>query len=356
MQISKFQALGRAAAPLPARRVLIVTDAWTPQVNGVVRTLEMTGRELSAMGHSVRFATPENETTLPLPTYPEIRLALYPRRGLVQELDRYAPDAVHIATEGTMGLAARRLCMEKGWPFTTAFHTRFPEYVHARVSFIPESAVFAALRAFHAPARATMVSTPTLKRELEHNGFSHVKLWPRGVDVERFKPAGKDGLERMGLNLPSPIFLYVGRIAVEKNVEAFVSLDLPGTKIVVGEGPQRAELQARYPNVRFLGSRTGDELVRLYDAADVFVFPSRTDTFGLVLLEALACGVPIAAFPVAGPIDAVTDPRAGILDDDLRAACLKALTLSPRAARAYALRHSWRASAECFLENLAPRH
>ncbi len=343
------------ASPQVVRRILIVTDTWAPQVNGVVRTLEMTGRELSKLGHVVRFATPENEVTLPLPTYPEIRLALHPRRGLAQEFERFEPDAVHIATEGPMGLAARRLCLEKGLKFTTAFHTRFPEYVNARFPFVPESAVFAALRAFHAPAQATMVSTPSLQQEFARHGFGKLGLWPRGVDVERFKPGRKHGMVGMGLAHPRPLFLYVGRLAVEKNVKAFLELDLPGSKVVVGEGPQRAELQSRYPNAHYLGSRTGEELAQIYDAADVLVFPSRTDTYGLVLLEALACGVPVAAFPVAGPKDVITAPEVGALDEDLGRACHRALGLSPLAARLFALQHSWQGSTTRFLENLALR-
>jgi glycosyltransferase involved in cell wall biosynthesis len=336
-------------------RILIVTDAWTPQVNGVVRTIMATGRELEAMGHAVRFTTPEKQTTLPLPTYPEIRLALYPRSQIVSDFDSFRPDAVHIATEGTMGFAARRLCLERDIPFTTAFHTRFPDYVHARFSFIPESLVFAALKSFHAPARATMVSTPTLKAELERHGFRNVVSWSRGVDTELFHPGPGDGFDKLGLSLPRPIFLSVGRIAVEKNVEAFLSLDLPGSKVVIGEGPQKAELAARYPEAHFLGQRSGEELAALYRSSDVFVFPSRTDTFGLVMLEALASGVPVAAFPVPGPLDVVGGTPAGVLSEDLRAACMKALEIPRASARRFALTRSWRASTEQFLGNLALR-
>jgi glycosyltransferase involved in cell wall biosynthesis len=336
-------------------KILIVTDAWQPQVNGVVRTLEMTGRELGQLGHEVRFATPEHHTTVPLPTYPEIRLAVFPRAGLVRQIDEFGPDAIHIATEGTMGWFARGICVERALPFSTAYHTRFPDYVHARFPLIPESAVFGALRSFHAPARSTMVSTPSLQRELAGHGFTNLKLWARGVDVERFKPAARDGFARLGLDLPRPIFLYVGRVAVEKNVEAFLALDLPGTKVVVGDGPQRAELAARFPAVHFLGRKVGDELAVLYDAGDVFVFPSRTDTYGLVLLEALAAGLPIAAYPVAGPADVVDGAAVAVLDDDLGRACLDALKLDRAAARAFALNRSWRASAEQFVGNLALR-
>jgi glycosyltransferase involved in cell wall biosynthesis len=353
MDVETIASPRRQAAPGTGQRIMIVTDAWTPQVNGVVRTIRATGEELRALGHEVHFATPENHTTLPLPTYPEIRLALYPGSTLAQEIDAFAPNAIHIATEGTMGLSARRICLARGIPFTTAFHTRFPEYVNARFPFIPESMVFAALRSFHAAARATMVSTLRLKEELEGHGFNNLVLWTRGVDTEHFKPGPLDGFEAIGLDVPRPVFLYVGRVAVEKNVEGFLALDLPGSKIVVGEGPQREELEARFPDAHFLGARTGDELAALYRSADVFVFPSKTDTFGLVLLEALASGVPVAAFPVPGPLDVVGDAPIAALDADLQAACLKALNIPREAARAYALTRSWRVSTEQFFGNLA---
>jgi glycosyltransferase involved in cell wall biosynthesis len=336
-------------------KILVVTDAWRPQVNGVVRTLEMTGRELTAMGHEVRFATPEHHTTMPLPTYPEIRLAVFPRATLVREIADFAPDAVHIATEGTMGWFARRICLERELPFSTSFHTRYPDYVHARFPFIPESAVLGALRSFHGRARVTMVSTASLQRELAGHGFGNLKLWSRGVDLERFKPAERNSLPELGVALPRPVFLYVGRVAVEKNVEAFLALDLPGSKLVIGDGPQRAELAARFPTAHFLGRKEGDELARFYAASDVFVFPSRTDTYGLVLLEALASGLPIAAYPVAGPIDVVGTAPVAALDEDLGQACRKALAMDRSAARAFAGSRSWRASAEQFVENLALR-
>jgi glycosyltransferase involved in cell wall biosynthesis len=344
-------------AKLPRGRglkILIVTDAWTPQVNGVVRTLESLGRELKVMGHQVRFVTPENQTTLPLPTYPEIRLALFPRQTIQRAMEEFAPDAIHIATEGTMGLSARAICLERGYRFTTAFHTRFPDYVHARFPFIPESAVYSALKTFHAPAAATMVSTGSLKRELEAQGFGNVVLWSRGVDVDLFKPGSGLGPEAPGDGFPRPLFLYVGRLAVEKNVDAFLSLDLPGTKLVVGEGPQRAELGARFREAHFLGQKTGEELARLYAASDVFVFPSRTDTFGLVLLEALACGTPVAAYPVQGPLDVLGEAEIAVLDGDLGDACLQALSVPRAACRSFVMAKSWRAASEQFLGNLAP--
>jgi glycosyltransferase involved in cell wall biosynthesis len=336
-------------------KILIVTDAWAPQVNGVVRTLEMTRRELTALGHDVRFSTPEHHTTMPLPTYPEIRLALFPRGTLLRDIESFAPDAIHIATEGTMGWFARAICVARGLPFSTSFHTRYPDYVHARFPFIPERAVFGALRSFHAPARATMVSTSSLKRELSGHGFGNLCLWSRGVDLERFRPMAGDGFAALGLDPPRPIFLYVGRVAVEKNVEAFLSLALPGSKVVIGDGPQRAELAARFRSALFLGRQTGDALARLYAASDVFVFPSRTDTYGLVLLEALASGLPIAAYPVAGPIDVVGGAPVAALDEDLGQACRKALRIDRQAPRAFAQNCSWRASAEQFLQNLALR-
>ena len=334
-------------------KILIVTDAWTPQVNGVVRTLETLGSELVAMGHSVRYATPENHTTLPLPTYPEIRLALFPRQTIMRAIDEFKPDAIHIATEGTIGYSARAICLERGLGFTTSFHTRFPDYVHARFPFIPESAVYGALKAFHAPATAIMVSTLSLKSELETHGFSKVVLWSRGVDVERFRPDAKHEGANVAASATPPIFLYVGRLAVEKNVDAFLALDLPGTKVVVGEGPQRAELETRFPGALFLGQKVGAELASLYAASDVFVFPSRTDTFGLVLLEALACGTPVAAYPVQGPLDVLGDADIAVLDEDLRSACLEAHAIPRERCRAFALARSWRASTMEFLDNLA---
>jgi len=332
-------------------KILIVTDAWTPQVNGVVRTLQTVGRELTALGHEVRYATPGDHTTLPLPTYPEIRLALFPRQRLAALLDTFQPDAIHIATEATMGFSARAICLERGLPFTTSFHTRFPEYIHMRFPFVPESAVYGALKAFHAPAAATMVATQSLQRELQGHGFKNMRLWPRGVDADQFHPGSRDGYEGMGVK--RPIFLYVGRVAVEKNIEAFLALDLPGTKVVIGEGPERASLEARYPAVRFLGQKSGDELGRLYASSDVFVFPSRTDTFGIVLLEALASGVPVATYPVQAPLEVLGESGVARFDEDLRAAALAALSIPREACRAFALKRSWRASVREFLGNLA---
>lgn len=338
-------------------KILIVTDAWAPQVNGVVRTLEITAKDLSALGHTVRMVTPLGRRTFPMPTYPEIRLALFQKRALTREIADFAPDAVHIATEGSLGLAARKICRKHGIAFTTAFHTRFAEYVHARFRFVPESLVWRWLRRFHAPATAVMVATQTLKDELAGHGFRRLRLWSRGVDTERFRPLP----ERLPYD--GPIWLYVGRVAVEKNIEAFLALDLPGTKVVVGDGPAKAALARKYPGVKFLGALTGEALVKTYAGSDVFVFPSRTDTFGLVLLEALACGLTVAAYPVEGPRDVVGPMVPGadavaVLDEDLKKACLTALALKEgpqgsAAPRAFAESRSWRACTLQFLRNLA---
>ncbi len=332
-------------------KVMIVTDAWSPQVNGVVRTLEMLGQELRALGHEVRYVTPEGRTTVPLPTYSEIRLSLFAQRTLEEEIREFAPDAIHIATEGTLGIGARKICLQYDIPFTTSFHTRFPEYVAARFPFIREEAVYRFLRWFHGPATAMMVATPALKRELESHGFKNLKIWSRGVDTDLFRP-----LPGHHLPYPGPVWLYVGRIAVEKNIEAFLKLDLPGTKVVVGDGPARPSLTRTYPQVKFLGPRTGEALVEAYAGSDVFVFPSKTDTFGLVVLEALACGTPVAAYPVQGPIDVIGDAPVGVLNEDLATACREALKISRDAARAFAVGHNWHSCTGQFLSNIAIDH
>jgi glycosyltransferase involved in cell wall biosynthesis len=335
-------------------KILIVTDAWRPQVNGVVRTMEVLGRDLAALGHTVRYATPEGRICIGLPTYPEIRLALFPRGLLEKEIRAFAPDAVHIATEGTLGHAARAICLKHGIEFSTSFHTRFPDYVKARAPWVPEEWVWRWLRWFHGPATSMMVATDRLKREMAAHGFRNLRIWSRGVDVDQFHP-----MPGARLPFPGPIFLYVGRVAVEKNIEAFLKLDLPGTKVVVGDGPARAALEAQYPAVRFLGPRSGAALTEAYAGSDVFVFPSRTDTFGLVLLEALACGIPVAAYPVQGPADVVGPEIPGAakvaaLDEDLGQACLRALALrqAGEAPRAFALERSWRACTLQFLRNI----
>lgn len=330
-------------------KIMIVTDAWEPQVNGVVRTLKNTRAELEAMGHQVEYLTPLEFTTVPCPTYPDIRLSLMPGRRVRELLDRFNPDALHLATEGPLGIAARRWAVKRGHPFTTAYHTRFPEYVHARTR-IPLAWTYGYLRWFHGLSQAILAPTPVVKRDLEKWGFANVRVWSRGVDHQIFHPR-----EVNRLQTKPPIFLYVGRVAVEKNIEAFLELDLPGSKWVAGEGPALERLQRRFPDVNYLGVLNQQELAEVYCSADVFVFPSKTDTFGLVLLEALACGLPVAAYPVTGPLDVIGDSKAGALHDDLRTACLNALELKREDAVAHAQRFSWRSATEQFVSYLHPR-
>jgi glycosyltransferase involved in cell wall biosynthesis len=344
----------RPTAEARPLRIAIITDAWWPQVNGVVRTLTETRRELSAAGHDVLMITPEQFRTIPCPTYPEIRLSIAAGGAVARLLDEFKPEAVHIATEGPLGWTARRYCVKRDVPFTTAYHTRFPEYVRARFG-VPLSWPYAVLRRFHAPAARVMVPTPTVRDDLEAWGFRNVVLWSRGVDIDTFNPQPAGDNPRDFLKERRPIFLYVGRVAVEKNVEAFLALDLPGTKWVVGEGPALPALKRRYgDDVYWAGVLTQRDLARFYAAADVFVFPSRTDTFGLVLLEAMACGLPVAAYPVTGPLDVIGDSRAGALDEDLRSACLRALAIPRAVARAHAERFSWAACARQFADHLRP--
>jgi glycosyltransferase involved in cell wall biosynthesis len=329
-------------------RILIVTDAWEPQVNGVVRTLKSTRRELQAMGHTVEMLTPLEFRTVPCPTYPEIRLSLFARRRVARRIREFGPQALHIATEGPLGLSARAFAVRNRLPFTTAYHTRFPEYVQARFR-IPLSWTYRFLRWFHGPSHAIMAPTPVVVRDLQQWGFEQVVLWSRGVDLDVFQFVRSNRLKTQ-----PPIFLYVGRVAVEKNVEAFCELDLPGSKWVVGEGPAMPAIRAKYPGVSYLGVLDQQELAEVYAAADVFVFPSRTDTFGLVLLEAMACGLPVAAYPVTGPLDVIGDSGAGALQEDLRTACLEALKIERAAARKHAERFSWRAATEQFERHLHP--
>jgi glycosyltransferase involved in cell wall biosynthesis len=327
-------------------RILIATDAWQPQVNGVVRTLTMMSAAARSLGAEIEFLTPRSFRTVPLPGYRDLRLAL-PRPSVIASLiDQARPDNIHIATEGPIGFAVRRYCRRRGIPFTTSFHTRFPDYVSARLP-IPEAWVWRALRWFHGASSAVMAATPALAAELRARGFRNVVLWPRGVDATLFHPRDAD------LCLPRPVFLSVGRLAVEKNLEAFLVLDLPGTKLVVGEGPARAALERAYPKVVFLGAQHGEALAQAYAAADVFVFPSLTDTYGLVMLEALASGTPVAAFPVSGPRDVIGDAPVGVLDRDLRKACLAALEISPQDCLAFAATQTWEASARMFIDNIA---
>jgi glycosyltransferase involved in cell wall biosynthesis len=328
-------------------RILIATDAWHPQVNGVVRTLTSLARSASALGAEVQFLTPDGFASLGVPTYPGLRIALPNRREIARRIEAAAPEAIHIATEGPIGWAVRAYCRRRNLAFTTSYTTRFPEYIAVR-SIIPAAVSYAVLRHFHAAAAMTMVATASLRQELAAKGFRRLGSWTRGVDTDLFRP--DDVAE---LDLPRPVFMTMGRVAVEKNIEAFLALDLPGSKVVIGDGPQKAELARRYPKVRFLGEKTGQDLTAHLAAADVFVFPSRTDTFGVVQLEALACGTPVAAFPVTGPLDVIADHPVGALDTDLRSACIRALGVSRETCRSFALERSWENSARQFIGNLS---
>ena len=329
-------------------RLLLVTDAWFPQVNGVVRTLSTVRERLQALGHEVEVLSPERYKNVPCPTYPEIRLALCTPGMVGDRIAGYGPDAVHIATEGPLGWCARWWLKRRGIPFSTSFHTMFPQYLQMRFN-LPESWTFSLLRLFHGAATTTMYSTPTLRDMLAANGFANLVGWVRGVDTELFHPG-----DAAPLDFPRPIQMYVGRMAVEKTLEDFLSLETPGTKVMVGDGPQRAELEAKYPQAQFVGSKYGDELVAHYRAADVFVFPSRTDTLGLVMLEAMACGIPVAGFPVLWPKDVVGASAAGALNDDLAVAIDQAIGTDPKICRARALEHSWDQSTSEFHANLIP--
>lgn len=330
-------------------RILIISDAWHPQVNGVVRTLTKTVEGLLKRGLIVEVVGPSEFRRIPCPTYPEIELAILPYRALVKRIEAFAPDAIHIATEGPLGLAARRYCQRNGLAFTTAYHTKFPEYVEERAK-LPLSWSYAFMRWFHGGSSAVMVATKSLAESLEARGFRNMRTWSRGVDTERFRPRDKSLLD-----LPRPIHLYAGRVVVDKNIEAFLKLDLPGTKLVVGIGPQLEEYRARYPEAVFAGYLENGALASYFAASDVFVFPSLTDTFGLVLLEALASGIPVAAYPVTGPLDVVgPHPEVGCLHEDLGEAIKGALGKSPEACRALALQYSWDACTDQFLANLTP--
>lgn len=330
-------------------RILIITDAWEPQVNGVVRTIKSTRRELVKLGHTVDILTPLAFKTIPCPTYPDIQLSIFPGSKVVKHIEAYDPHAIHIATEGPLGLAARAWALKNNFPFTTAYHTRFPEYVHARLR-IPLKWTYRYLKWFHGPAKAIMAPTHVVKQDLTGAGFSNVVLWSRGVELDIFKP---HKTQRLGTR--PPIFLYVGRVAVEKNIEAFLDLDLPGSKWVAGEGPALAALRTQYPKVNFMGVLNQHELAEVYSSADVFVFPSKTDTFGLVLLEAMACGLPVAAYPVTGPLDVIGNAPAGVLNHDLRQACLDALALKREDAVTHAQKYSWATATKQFIDNLHPR-
>jgi glycosyltransferase involved in cell wall biosynthesis len=329
-------------------RFALISDAWRPQVNGVARTLAALHQGLTAAGHEAVPLTPDLFRTVPCPTDSEIRLAVAPRARLTRLLESLGPDAIHIATEGPLGLAARRYCVKHNLHFTTAYHTKYPEYLWARFG-VPRLCTYAVLRRFHCRSSAVMVATETVRAELTTRGFRQLALWTRGVDTTMFRPGCVPAID-----LPHPVFLFVGRVAAEKSLPIFLELDLPGSKLVVGDGHLLPDLRRRYPKVHFVGRQEGDALVRHYAAADVFVLPSRTETFGLVLLEALACGVPIAAFPVPGPLDIIGDSGAGVLNWDLRAAAIAALRIQSDVCRSHALRFAWQTSVEQFLSHVVP--
>lgn len=331
-------------------KIMIVTDAWEPQINGIVRSIRQTAGELKKMGHKIDILNPQEFRTIACPSYPEIRLSLFPYRKVQQRIESARPDAIHIATEGPLGLAARRYCLHHRLPFSTAYHSRFPEYIQLRYG-IPRALSYAWLRWFHNAADAVLLPTRSMIDEFKSRGFRNLALWSRGVDLETFKPNSSPCTRTA-----RPIFVYVGRLAVEKNIEAFLDLNLPGSKWICGDGPAAAQLKQTYdaPNVRWLGVLDQQELANVYNAADVFVFPSKTDTFGLVLLEALACGCPVAAYPVAGPLDVVGQDGPAALRADLHDACIAALEINRESARQFAERHSWRAATLQFYANLFP--
>ncbi len=327
-------------------RLVLVTDAWHPQVNGVVNCLDQVSRILRSWGDQVTILAPDRFRTVPCPTYPEIRLSLARPGEVGRILAESGAEFLHIATEGPLGHLARRYALSRRRGFTTSYHTKFPEYVAARIP-VPVSWGYAYMRRFHNAGLACLVSTPSVQAELAARGLRNLMRWSRGVDSELFRP--RPGAD---LGLPRPVFLYVGRVAVEKNLEAFLSLDLPGSKVVVGDGPARAALARAYPDAHFLGVLRGEPLASAYSAADVFVFPSLTDVFGNVILEALASGVPVAAFPVSGPKDIVTDPTLGVLDHDLRRAALAALDLPRGTTAPFARRFTWEECAKLFRDSI----
>ncbi len=342
-------------------KILLVTDAWEPQMNGVVRTLTKTVSNLRSAGHDVEVISPsDGYWTMPLPTYPDIRLAPFARKDVGRRIVSFGPEAIHIATEGPLGLAARSLCLKWGMPFTTSYHTKFPEYIKARFPFVPLAWPYKYVRDFHNSGGRVMVTTPSMVTFLKARGFKHLAPWARGVDTTLFNPdkcfSNTPSLEDVYKDLPRPVFINVGRVAVEKNIEAFLNLDLPGTKVIIGDGPQRAALEKKYSKVKFLGSKFGEDLARHFADADVFVFPSKTDTFGLVIIEAMATGTPVAAYPVTGPVDIIPGSKAGIVNEDLRKACLDALTLNRADAIRHAQAYSWQAVTEKFFNLLSPEY
>lgn len=329
------------------KNILIVTDAWHPQINGVVTTLTQTVTNLKKLGHLVKVISPQNFYSVPCPTYPEIALSITTPKRLYREISAFNPHSIHIATEGPLGWAARSVCKKKDFPFTTSYHTRFPEYLKMRLP-IPLKVSYSVIRAFHNRAANIMVATEELQNELIDRNFNNTCLWTRGVDTELFKPRSKKFL-----GTDKPVFMYAGRVAVEKNIEEFLTLDLPGTKYVVGDGPAKNRLEKAYPDTTFVGYQKGEQLAKHLAAADVFVFPSKTDTFGVVMLEAMACGVPVAAYPVVGPAQVVQHGTTGILSNDLKQAALGALKISADACRDHSKQYSWQACTQQFLSNLA---
>lgn len=328
-------------------RILVATDAWHPQINGVVRTLTTLAKAVRKRGASIEFLTPDGFPSFELPTYPGMRCAIPGPREIARRIEAIAPDAIHIATEGPVGHMVRRFCLKRGLPFTTSYTTRFPEYISARLP-IPESWSYAVLRRFHNASTVTMVSTNSMTEDLKSRGFTNIGMWTRGVDTELFRPD-----RAVDIGLKRPIFMTVGRVAVEKNIDAFLSLDLPGSKAVIGRGPEEDRLRRQYPEAAFFGSLSDEHLASHLAAADVFVFPSRTDTYGVVQLEALACGVPVAAYPVTGPLDVIAGHPIGALNEDLHAACLDALKISREACRDFARTRSWDNSAKQFIGNVS---
>lgn len=339
---------GPAGGVVEPQSIAIVTDAWFPQVNGVVRTLSTTCEILRKWGHEVTVISPDQYRSFPAPTYPEIRLALTWPGSVGRQLAKIKPEAVHIATEGPLGFAARRYCLNRKVPFSTAYHTQFPDYLSRRTG-LPAKWFWPYIRRFHRPAQRIMVATETIRRQLREQGLTPLSHWSRGVDLSCFSADAPRPAEYQGLE--GPIMLYVGRVAVEKNIEAFLTCDYPGTKVVVGDGPARASLEAKFPEAHFMGKRTGVELAGFYAGADVFVFPSKTDTFGLVMIEALACGTPVAAYPVAGPVDIVTED-VGALRDDLATAIDAALQRDRQQCSEFGMQFTWEAATRQFRSGL----